>query len=187
MGATGLSFEQIHADFRPKVQRYLARLVGEAEAEDVTQEVFLKISRALPSFRGESQLSTWIYRIARNAALDRLRAPSFKRAANDGRMDEPGLGEWASEDPEARAVDEGPSLEELACRKERYDCYRGLIRELPVHYRTIVELSELEDMAAGEIADLLGLSAGAVKIRLHRGRVKLLEELKAHCKPQDWL
>lgn len=75
MSALAMDFEQIHAAFRPKVQRYLARLVGEGEAEDLTQEVFLRISRALPTFRGECQLSTWIYRIARNAALDRLRAP----------------------------------------------------------------------------------------------------------------
>ena len=51
---TDLEFEQIHADFRPKIQRYLIRLVGEPEAEDLTQEVFVKVSRALNNFRGES-------------------------------------------------------------------------------------------------------------------------------------
>ena len=68
-----LNFEQVHADFRPQVQRYLARMVGEQEAEDLTQEVFVKINRALGTFRGESKLSTWVYRIATNTALDRLR------------------------------------------------------------------------------------------------------------------
>ena len=75
-----LEFEQIHADFRPKIQRYLIRLVGEQEAEDLTQEVFVKVSRALKNFRGESQLSTWLYRIATNTALDRIDSPSYQRA-----------------------------------------------------------------------------------------------------------
>src|SRR3970040_1463702 len=66
-------FQSIHARFRPRVLRYLARLVGEAEAEDLTQAVMLKISAALPGFRGDSSVSTWIYRIATNAGLDRLR------------------------------------------------------------------------------------------------------------------
>ena len=75
-----LEFEQIHEDFRPKIQRYLIRLVGEPEAEDMTQEVFVKVSRALKNFRGEAQLSTWLYRIATNTALDRIDSPSYQRA-----------------------------------------------------------------------------------------------------------
>ena len=60
MSDAQLDFQKIHDDFRPRLQRYLARLVGEFEAEDLTQEVFLRISRALPTFRGDSQLHTWI-------------------------------------------------------------------------------------------------------------------------------
>ena len=56
------------------VNRYLKRIVGESDAEDLTQEVFVKIGQALEKFRGESQLSTWIYQIATNAAFDRFRA-----------------------------------------------------------------------------------------------------------------
>jgi RNA polymerase sigma factor (sigma-70 family) len=84
MNQVEFDFQTIHAEFRPRIQRYLARLVGESEAEDLTQEVFVKVHRALPSFRGEAQLSTWIYRIATNAALDRLRSPAFKRCDPDG-------------------------------------------------------------------------------------------------------
>ena len=71
-------FQEIHDIYRPKILRYLSRLVGEHDAEDLTQEVFVKVSRALDTFRGEAQLSTWIYRIATNTALDRLRTPSFR-------------------------------------------------------------------------------------------------------------
>jgi RNA polymerase sigma-70 factor, ECF subfamily len=174
-------FQKIHADFRPPVQRYLTRLVGEYEAEDLTQEVFVKISRALKTFRGESQLSTWIYRIATNAALDRLRDPSIKRIAPEGLADDSDAAEdiWSGAD--------APSLEQQACRKERYECYRDFIENLPVNYRTVVALSELGELAANEIADVLGLSVDVVKIRLHRGRTRLLKALQGYCKPEDWL
>ena len=73
-------FPQVYGEFHPRIQRYLTRLLGTNEADDATQEVFAKISQALPQFRGESSLSTWIYRIATNTAYDRLRSPSFQRA-----------------------------------------------------------------------------------------------------------
>src|SRR3989304_7037573 len=75
-----LEFQKVFDAYQPRILRYLARLVGEHEAEDLTQEVFVKVSQALKTFRGEAQLSTWIYRIATNAALDRLRSPSFPRS-----------------------------------------------------------------------------------------------------------
>ena len=61
MNDTGLEFKKIYETFRAKILRYLARLVGAHEAEDLTQEVFLRINQALKSFRGEAQLSTWVY------------------------------------------------------------------------------------------------------------------------------
>ncbi len=179
-----LAFDKVHADFRPKVRRYLTRLVGEREAEDVTQEVFVKISQALETFRGESKLSTWIYRIATNAALDRLRSPSFKKSAVDESFDISDSCEIT--DREAKAA-EALSPEQQICRKERYECYQDFIDHLPPNYRTVVALSELEDLAANEIAEILGLSVNVVKIRLYRGRARLMEALKGNCKPEDWL
>ena len=180
-----LEFEEIYTDFRPKVQRYLTRMVGEHEAEDLTQEVFIKISRALDAFRGESQLSTWVYRIATNAALDRLRDPAFKRIAPDALPASSESGEVDENVLEIAA--DAPSLDQQLCHKERYECYRDFIQDLPVNYRMVVALSELEELAAKEIADILGLSLDVVKIRLHRGRAQLLKALKNHCRPEDWL
>ncbi|MGZ9224131.1 MAG: sigma-70 family RNA polymerase sigma factor [Anaerolineales bacterium] len=187
MSEAVLDFQKIHDEFRPKIQRYLIRLVGEYEAEDLTQDVFIKISRALQTFRGESQLSTWIYRIATNAALDRLRDPSFKRIVQNGQSDRSDPGETEVENKD-RWTEEGVSSpEEQLFRKERFECYCDCIETLPLNYRTIIALSELEALAAGEIAEILGLSLDVVKIRLHRGRARLLQELRSHCKAEDWL
>jgi len=73
-------FPALYSEFYPKITRYLRRLVGEAEAEDVAQETFVKVSRSLDGFRGESRLSTWIYRIATNTAMDHLRKPSTRQS-----------------------------------------------------------------------------------------------------------
>ena len=174
MNPVVLDFESIHADFRSKIQRYLMRLVGASDAEDLTQEVMVKINRALPTFRGESKLSTWIYRIATNAAMDRLRQPLGKPIVEQAL-------------PESTIDADALSLEEQVCHKERFDCYRDLIGDLPPNYRSVVALRELEELTANEIADILGLSVDVVKIRLHRGRTKLVDALRNHCKPEDWL
>jgi RNA polymerase sigma-70 factor (ECF subfamily) len=187
MSEAALDFEKIHADLRPKILRYLARLVGELEAEDLTQEVFVRVSQAMHTFRGESQLSTWIYRIATNAAVDRLRSPSFKRFVEDGPMDMSGTGEAKGEGEDIRTGQEIPLPEEQLFFKERYECYRDFIQDLPLNYRTVVALSDLGEFAANEIAEILGLSLGVTKVRLHRGRARLLQELKKHCKAEDWL
>lgn len=124
-------------------------------------------------------------RIATNAALDKLRDPAFKRIAQNELPDGSDSGEVDYED--VRTVAEAPSLEQQVCRKERYECYWNFIQDLAANYRTVVALNELEDLAANEIADILGLSVDVVKIRLHRGRTRLLKALKSHCKPEDWL
>ncbi len=180
-------FQKIHDEFRPKIQRYLTRLVGEYEAEDLTQDVLIKVSRTLQTFRGESQLSTWIYRVATNAALDKLRDPSYKRSVQNERLDPSEAGETEVEEKAARARAEMSSPEQQLFHKERFECYCDCIEKLPLNYRAIVALSELESLAANEIADVLGLSLDVVKIRLHRGRTRLLQELKSHCKAEDWL
>src|SRR5512133_821005 len=175
-----LDFQQIHADYRPKILRYLVRMVGETEAEDLTQEVFLKIDRALPTYRGESKLSTWIYRIASNAAMDRMRSPSFTRVVP---LEFPGCSgpeEAEIKDDSALPGDGTPSIEQELFRKQRVDCYKDSIKCLPEKYQKVIMLSELEDLAAGEIADILGISVEAVKMRLHRGKAQLLEYLKSH-------
>jgi len=182
-----MDFQKIHDDFRPRIQRYLTGLVGEFEAEDLTQEVFVRISKALHTFRGESKLSTWIYKIATHAAFDKLREPSFKQIVQLELPQDPGSGEIEIEDKDIWTGETAPSLEQQLHHKERLECYCDFIEKLPENYRLVVALNQLEEFTAKEIAEILGLNIDVVKIRLHRGRAKLLQELKAHCKPEDWL
>ncbi len=176
-------FQKIHADFRPKIHRYLIRLVGEQEAEDLTQEVFVKVSRALETFRGEAQLSTWLYRIATHAAIDKMRSLSFRQDTRNSSLDDSNEDEttevWTGEEP--------LWLEQQFMQKERYRCFGNYVKNLPPHYRTVVVLSELGELSNSEIAQILGLSLDTVKIRLHRGRARLFQELKTHCKVEDWM
>jgi RNA polymerase sigma-70 factor (ECF subfamily) len=183
MVANDLEFEEVHETFRPKIHRYLVRLVGEGEAEDLTQEVFVKVNRALKTFRGESQLSTWIYRIATNTALDKMRTSSFRQETGQISFDDAN----ETESKDLWTGEEMPSLEQQLLRIERNECFMEFVHRLPVKYRTVVVLSELEELKNSEITEILGLSLDVVKIRLHRGRTRLLQELKAHCKAEDWL
>jgi len=172
-------FQTIHASYRPRICRYLARLVGQGEAEDLAQEVFVRVSRGLPDFRGDSKLSTWIYRIATNVATDRLRSRSFRETQRD-KANPPDGG--SVEDVDALPEEKNPSLERQLMREQMSSCVHDYINTLPENYRAVVTLSEIEGLANQEIAEILGLTLDVVKIRLHRGRVRLKEKLRTGCR-----
>ena len=183
LNSSGLNFEQVYADYQPKIYRYLSRLTDDREAEDLTQEVFVKVNRALETFRGESKLSTWLYRIATNAALDKMRSSSFRQNAREITFDD----SCDTQVEDIRNWEESSSLEQILLEKERFHCFSNFVRELPMNYRIVIMLSEVEELTCKEIAEVLGLNQDVVKIRLHRGRVRLFEELKSHCRPEEWL
>jgi RNA polymerase sigma-70 factor, ECF subfamily len=170
-------FQTIHDEYRPKIYRYLCRLVGEADAEDLAQEVFVKVDKALQGFRGKSSLSTWVYRIATNAALDRLRT----RSSSKGELGLSSEGELEVKDKDTWTGEEKPSLETSLIRKEMNDCIRSIVDSLPANYRTVIALGEVEGFTNAEIAEILGISLDAVKIRLHRARARLKAELEKNC------
>jgi RNA polymerase sigma-70 factor (ECF subfamily) len=175
MSTTTRDYPSIDAAFRPKILRYLSHLVGKDEAEDLAQTVMLKVSRGLEGFRGDAKLATWIYRIATNAALDRLRA----RGA--GPRSQPSAD---SDDDADNAPGElsAPSAEAVAIRNEMSACIRAFIGRLPGGYASVLVLSELEGFKNTEVAEVLGVSVGTVKIRLHRARAALREALEAGCR-----
>jgi RNA polymerase sigma-70 factor (ECF subfamily) len=171
-------FRTIHASYYPIIFRYLTRLVGQNEAEDLTQEVFLRVNRGLPGFKGDAKLSTWIYRIATNVATDRIRSRSFQegRSGKAIPLDE-GLIEEGSELTGERKL----SVEKQAMREEMSSCVHDYINSLPENYRAPVTLSEIAGLTNKEIAEVLDLTVETVKVRLHRGRAKLKEKLEAGC------
>lgn len=182
MSNTPIEFRHIHDTYRPKILRYLTRLVGEHEAEDVTQTVFVKVSEGLKNFRGEASLSTWIYRIATNAAVDRLRSHSTQRAVAVPLPAQSTLEEhFDADEYEASADERTPSVDSEAVRIEMNECIQGFIKNLPERYRTVIVLSDIEGFENNEIADILDLSLDTVKIRLHRARQQLKKELEAGC------
>jgi RNA polymerase sigma-70 factor (ECF subfamily) len=172
-------FQTIHASYRSRIHRFLTRLVGPSEAEDLTQEVFVRVSRAFPDFRGDAKISTWIYRIATNVATDRLRSRSFQETRSVKAISHH---EGSTEDADALPDKKSPSLERQRMQEEMSSCVHSYINTLPENYRAVVTLSDIEGLTNQEIADVLGLTLDVVKIRLHRGRARLKEKLRTGCR-----
>ncbi len=182
MSGTVLEFQSIHDTFRPKILRYLTQLIGEEEAEDLTQTVMVKVSEGLRNFRRDSTLSTWIYRIATNTALDKLRSPAMRWAAGQRHLAEIQSERGGCLGERNIALEEkAPSVEATVIRKEMTECLREFMDRLPETYKTIMVLSELQGLKNSEIAEILGISLNTVKIRLHRARGRLRKELETGC------
>lgn len=152
--------------YRDKVFRLIFSMLRDrAMAEDTTQDVFLRIWRALPGFAGQSQLSTWIYAIAKNGALSeiRKRKPMVSLDQND---DEEGY------NPAVAAL-AAPEVDDSATVS-----VGQLLDQLPERYRQAVVLFYMEDKSYEQTAASLGLPLGTVKALLHRARKRLIELTK---------
>ena len=171
------NFSDIYSEFYPKITHYLKRLVGEHEAEDVAQTVFEKVNTNLSTFKGESKVSTWVFKIATNAALDRLKSPSYKRTPSGPLAPVP----LQTVENTEMAFNKPSSPDQKVIRDEMSDCVREFVDRLQADYRTILVLNELEGFTNAEIADILQISVDAAKIRLHRARAKLKKELEKGC------
>jgi RNA polymerase sigma-70 factor, ECF subfamily len=171
------AFETVFTEYHPKILRYLTRMVGAADAEDVAQEVFDRVHRGLRKFQGKSSLSTWIYRIATNAAIDRSRSASYKHEKDRKSYEDDTMPESSG----AMAPPTPQATERLLIRKEMSECINEFIDALPPNYKTVLVLSDLEGLANREIAEILGISEDNAKVRLHRARARLKETLKDGC------
>ncbi len=182
MKSNELEFNRIFKEYQPKILRYLTRLTDRYEAADLTQEVFIKVESGLKNFRGESKLSTWIYRIATNTAVDRMRSPSFKYKVKDGTSSEATqMDDIDTEDRDLFTGEKIESTDQQYVRKEMNSCIRNFIENLPENYKTVVILSELEELKNKEIAEIQHISLDTVKIRLHRARAQLRKKLESNC------
>ena len=172
-------FREIHDALRPKILRYLSRMVGRAEAEDLAQEVFEKASKGMKEFRGEANLSTWIYRIATNTALDHFRAGAKPAVTEEISWTDDPVSIGGIRNSPAGGIDD--STEGRVIQYEMNACIREIIDRLPANYRTVILLSDLEGYQDKEIAEILGVSLRNTKIRLHRARARLREALSNDC------
>ena len=182
MSETPPALSEIYDKYHRKVVAYAARLLGADPAEDIAQEVFVKVGRSLGMLSDGAKLTSWIYAITLNTVRDHAR----KRGPNPDRIERIEATtetDGRAEDPITQAQDTASlSPEQAAIRNEMVACYLDYVRRLPRRYYVVYALSELEDLSNQEIADRLSLSVGTVKIRLHRARALLYGELRRDCR-----
>lgn len=154
------AFEELVEQTRRQVYTLAYRLVGDRhEAEDVAQDAYLRVFRSLRGFRQEASFETWLYRIVTNAAFTHLRRRGrFGAVLAEGQ-------EQAVEEPEVRPVEAALDRDEV----------RRALQGLTLGARTVVVLKDVYGLSCQEIADEMGLSEAAVKVRLHRARKRLKE------------
>ncbi|MCP4420001.1 MAG: sigma-70 family RNA polymerase sigma factor [Chloroflexi bacterium] len=164
----------------PALTQLLLRLMGnQQDAEDVLQETFLNAFRAIDRFEGRSSLSTWLYRIAYNAAMMRLRRPNAPTVSveemlvNAGELIPRQLFDWCC------LPEESFESEEVQLELHR------AIADMPESLQTVFMLRELEGMSTKETAVILDLSPNATKVRLHRARQWLREHLGPLLDPES--
>jgi RNA polymerase sigma-70 factor (ECF subfamily) len=159
--------------FEDLVRRYQHRVFGvalrmlqsPAEAEDIAQDVFLRVHRAIGTFRGDAKLSTWLYGITSNLCLNRLTSASRTRTRHD-------------EDAVMRAPSDAPDATAAMERSEVEAALHQAITELPDERRIVVVLRDLEGLSYEEIAEALDLEVGTVRSRLHRARMDLKSKME---------
>lgn len=165
---------------RERVRRSLVRLVGETEADDLTQEVFMRVTRALPEFRGEASIATWILRITRGVGLDHLRSRRHHEQRRTVSLAPAEAGTEGETAPQPEPHEEPQAPGQLV-RTEMSACVREYVARLAPEHRAVIELKDLEGLSNPEIAARLGVSVANAKIRLHRARQALRRELEDGC------
>ncbi len=168
-------FESLVRDHKDRIYGYVCRLTNDSpDAEDLTQEVFVRAYQSIHSFRRDAAVDTWLYRIATNLVIDRFRrekrAPrwvSVERDEDQAALELPAVGRYS--DPQASA-----QLGELQRQ------VRLAVQALPEKLRSVVVLHDLEGLAYDEIARVLGCPLGTIKSRLFNARTALKRKLAGY-------
>lgn len=173
-------FERIVDAHERKIYNLALRMMGNPDdAKDILQDTFLKVYDHIDKFRGDSRLSTWIYRIAMNEALMKIRREKGRMVSIDT---------FKTSDGETRSLDiedwAQKPLDKLLTR-ELGDEMEGAISRLPEDYRAVFLLRDVEGLSNAEIAKMLKITVPAVKSRLHRARLFLRNELTRYFKREQ--
>jgi RNA polymerase sigma-70 factor (ECF subfamily) len=159
---------------RPMIH-FLFRMVGsQAVAEELAQEVFLRVYRARSSYRAEARFTTWLYRIATNLAVNYARDTRHERAAQTVYLDAPDEKNGTTPD----VADDEPSAEQRLLREERMAAIRRHVMALPQRQRTAVLMHKYQGLDYRQIGEVLKLSESATKSLLFRAYQTLREKLK---------
>ena len=160
------AFGELMTRYEKQVYHQALRLLSNPEdAADVTQEVFIKVWRSLPSFQGDSSFSTWLYRLTDNAAIDLLRREKKRRG--DASLDDEEY-QWDSTLADPNSAPD----RELEQQELRRSVAEGL-KKLSEEHRRVLVLREINGLSYEEIGKILGLSTGTVKSRIARARTAL--------------
>ncbi len=156
-------FEELVRRYQRPISAYVYRMVGNHEsALDLTQEIFIKVYGSLSRYRPEFKFSTWIYKIAHNAAIDHLR----RNAGRERSL----INGTESDNYDLPIESEGLSPEQQSEREERRVEIESVVRSLPTAYRELIVLRHSQDLTYEEIVEVTGLPLGTVKNRLFRAR-----------------
>ena len=168
-------FQSIVEEHTNLVYNVAYRMMNNAQdAEDITQEAFLSAYRSWASFRGGSSVSTWLYRIAVNACLMRLRKEKRARALTDTGYNDVDVIDWTP--------DPSGTPEELAINSELRGEMGKAIASLPPDLRAAVVMRDIQELSNTEASDALAITISSLKARLHRGRVLLRKQLENYLK-----
>ena len=168
------AFPLLYRRYERRLLAFLVPYVGDlALAEDLLQETFLRVFRQRASYEPRGAFRTWLFAIARNLALDQLRLRRSLRGSTSPSRE----GSWVGEGPE-RLPDPAPDPLGVLAGRDAATALRAALHELPVEDRAVILLSRLESLRYREIAEILGSTEGAVKVRAHRALLALRKRLQ---------
>ncbi len=175
------AFNEVVSRYKNKVYNYLFRMMGNpADAEDLTQEVFVRLYTSLDSFRSQSSLNTWLFRIAGNLCIDYFRR-SKKHRAIAFSLDEPLGGETADGGEAGHELpDRTYEPHRLLEQQELSAQIQEALAQMPEKLRAVLLLHDIEGMPYEEIAQVVGCPLGTVKSRLFNARVQLRQRLTGY-------
>jgi RNA polymerase sigma-70 factor, ECF subfamily len=169
------AFEYLVQKYRRPMVNFMFRMAhNNAAAEDLAQEVFLRVYRSRESYEASAKFTTWLYRIATNLAVNHARDTRHERPENTVSLDEPDQESGHTMD----LPDRTPSAEEAIVRRERVAAIRQRVQALPERQRIAVVMHKYQQMEYRQIADVLRLSESATKSLLFRAYETLREQLK---------
>ena len=170
------AFDVLLNKYRKPIVHFMYRMVrNQAVAEELAQEVFLRVYRSRETYRAEARFSTWLYRIATNLGVNHARDTKLERTASTVYLDEPDSETGSKPD----VADQTPGAEAGMLRRERMNAIREHVMALPERQKTAVLMHKYEGLDYKQIGDVLKLSESATKSLLFRAYQTLREKLKA--------